>query len=54
MTTAEHLRWVALSLPETEESTHFKLPAFKVHGKVFVVIEKDQTSAISAPDQRLR
>jgi hypothetical protein len=37
----------ALALPETEEVTHFRLPAFKVRGKLFAGPCKDGTVIVS-------
>ncbi|MBO1330179.1 MmcQ/YjbR family DNA-binding protein [Streptomyces sp. VRA16 Mangrove soil] len=41
MTTMHRLRTGALALPETEEGTHFGMPAFSVRGKGFVSLAKD-------------
>jgi hypothetical protein len=40
------LRDWALALPETEESTHFGLPTFKVRGKPFAGPHKDATHVV--------
>lgn len=47
----EQVRAWALALPEAEESTHFRLPAFKVRGKTFVVVQNEGTHVIVHVDQ---
>lgn len=39
----DDIRRHALALPEAEEGTHFRLPAFSVRGKVFAVLQKDDS-----------
>ena len=41
MTTKTQLRKAALALPETEEGTHFGLPAFAVRGRGFASLTED-------------
>jgi hypothetical protein len=36
--TAEEFRAIALSLPDTVESSHFKHPDFRVYGKIFATL----------------
>lgn len=45
MTTPDDVRRMALSLPETEEGTHFRQPSFKVRGKSFAAVEKGDAQA---------
>ncbi len=45
------IRRYAMALPEVSEAQHFKLPAFKVREKVFVVIQKGSTHAIVSVDE---
>ncbi len=46
MSTAEDVRRLALALPEAEEDTHFRLPAFRVRGKVFAVLQSDNYAVL--------
>ncbi|HVH48238.1 MAG TPA: MmcQ/YjbR family DNA-binding protein, partial [Labilithrix sp.] len=41
MTTAAQMRKLALSMPETEESSHFEKPDFRVNGKIFAGLSRD-------------
>ena len=45
------IRRYAMALPEVSEAQHFKLLAFKVRDKVFVVIQKGNTHAIVSVDE---
>jgi hypothetical protein len=45
------IRRYAMALPEVSEAKHFKLPAFKVRDKSFVVIQKGSTHAIVSVDE---
>ena len=45
------IRRYAMAFPEVSEAQHFKLPAFKVRDKVFVVIQKGSTHAIVSVDE---
>ena len=45
------VRRYAMALPEVSEAQHFKLLAFKVRDKVFVVIQKGNTHAIVSVDE---
>jgi hypothetical protein len=47
----DDLRGFATALPEVEETTHFRLPTFKVRGRPFAGLEKSATHAIVAVDQ---
>jgi hypothetical protein len=38
MVSAERLREIALSLPETVELDHHGFPSFRVHGKIFATL----------------
>lgn len=40
MITLDDIRGYAMALPEVEEGTHFRMPAFRVRGKGFVGLEK--------------
>lgn len=47
-------RDLALSLPETEEKSHFKKPDFRVRNKIFAVLHEDKWAMVvkfSAADQ---
>lgn len=48
MTTTDDIRRWASVLPEVEETSHhlFHVPAFKVRGKTFVGMGKDETTAV--------
>lgn len=48
----EDIRRAATALPGVEEDTHFNLPAFKVNGKVFVVLQEGRHHAILHVDER--
>lgn len=41
MVTLDDIRKIVMGLPEVEESTHFRLPSFKIHDNTFVVVQKD-------------
>ncbi|MCA9518798.1 MAG: MmcQ/YjbR family DNA-binding protein [Myxococcales bacterium] len=41
MITLDDYRRIALSLPETEERSHFEQPDFRVKGKIFATMHKD-------------
>jgi hypothetical protein len=41
VSTPDDLRRIALALPGVEETTHFRLPAFRVKDKVFAVLQPD-------------
>lgn len=41
MPTLDDVRDAALALPDTIEKTHFYMPAFRVHDKLFVSVTKD-------------
>lgn len=43
MATPDDVRGYATALPEVEETTHFRMPAFKVRGKGFAGLEKGET-----------
>ncbi len=47
----DDLRSYATALPEVEETTHFRLPTFKVRGRPFAGLEKAATHAIVAVDE---
>ena len=42
MITIESARKAALSLPETEEKSHFDIPDFRVKNKIFATIHTDK------------
>lgn len=46
LSTADGLRRLALALPEVEEHTHFRLPAFKLRGKVLAVLQSDRHAVL--------
>lgn len=46
MITLDDIRRLALALPETEEHTHYRLPAFRVGGKTFVVVKPSRARAL--------
>lgn len=52
--TANEFRALALSFPETEESSHMSHPDFRVGGKIFATIAPDgeQGMAKLTPDQQ--
>lgn len=45
MTTAAQFRKLALSMPETEEKSHFEQPDFRVKGKIFCGLSRDGETA---------
>lgn len=44
--TLDDLRRAACRLPDVTETTHFRLPAFTVRGKAFLVLQQGDTHAI--------
>jgi hypothetical protein len=46
MSTRDELRDHAKTLPEVEEGTHFRLPAFRVRGSVFAVLQPDDYAVL--------
>jgi hypothetical protein len=46
VSTADDLRSHAKTLPEVEEGTHFRLPAFRVRGSVFAVLQTDDYAVL--------
>jgi hypothetical protein len=42
MATAAQMRRLALGLPETEEKSHFEQPDFRVCGKIFAGLSRDE------------
>ncbi|MET8468514.1 MmcQ/YjbR family DNA-binding protein [Streptomyces sp. NPDC006422] len=54
MTTRTQLRKAALALPETEEGTHFGLPAFTVRGQGFASVTKDGYVQLRLPPEAVR
>lgn len=46
MVTAAQLRKLALSLPETEERSHFEQPDFRVRNKIFAGLSKDEKQGV--------
>jgi hypothetical protein len=46
VSTADDLRAHAQTLPEVEEGTHFRLPAFRVRGSVFAVLQADDYAVL--------
>jgi hypothetical protein len=46
MSTVEQLRDHAGTLPEVEEGTHFRLPAFRVRESVFVVLQPNDYAVL--------
>jgi hypothetical protein len=48
MTTTEEIRRWAMALPEVEEASHFRFhtPVFRVRGRAFVGLGKDETTAV--------
>ena len=46
MTTVAQLYDLAAALPEVERGTHFRLPAFRVRDKVFVVVQSDDYAVL--------
>jgi hypothetical protein len=46
MVTAAQMRKLALSLPETEERSHFEQPDFRVRNKIFAGLDKDEKQGV--------
>ena len=46
MITLDDIRRYATAFPEVEETTHFRLPTFKVKGKPFAGVEKGAETAV--------
>ncbi|MDQ0874016.1 hypothetical protein QFZ77_002675 [Paenibacillus sp. V4I3] len=46
MVTADEIRSIALSFPETEEHDHWDKPSFHVRSKIFAVIQPDGVSLV--------
>ncbi|NRF90684.1 MmcQ/YjbR family DNA-binding protein [Paenibacillus frigoriresistens] len=46
MVTADEIRSIALSLPETEEHDHWEKPSFRVRSKIYAVIQPDGVSLV--------
>lgn len=46
------IRRRAMALPEVSEATHFKLPAFKVRDKAFVVIQAGTHAIVSVNESQ--
>jgi hypothetical protein len=46
MTTPAQLRDQALALPEVQEGTHFRLPAYRVGDAVFLVLQSDEYAVL--------
>jgi hypothetical protein len=48
MTTTEEIRRWAMELPEVEETSHFRfgVPVFKIRGRTFLGMGKDETTAV--------
>lgn len=44
--TPNQLRQFALSLPETEEKSHFEHASFRVRNKIFATLSEDETEAV--------
>jgi hypothetical protein len=52
--TWEDVRRIALSLPETEESTSYRQPAFKINGRPFVNTSREEGAiATRAPEEEV-
>ncbi|MFF4879543.1 MmcQ/YjbR family DNA-binding protein [Micromonospora sp. NPDC000668] len=51
MITLDDIRRLTLALPETEERTHYRLPAFQVNGKTFVVVKPGKAQALLHVDE---
>lgn len=50
--TAEDVRKIALSMPETAEKLAWGMPTFRVAGKMFVTLPEDETSfAVRCPKE---
>lgn len=46
MVTAAQMRKLALSLPETEERSHFQQPDFRVRNKIFAGLYENETQGV--------
>lgn len=48
MATTDDIRRWAMALPEVEETSHFRfhVPVFKVHGRTFLGLGQDETTAV--------
>jgi hypothetical protein len=46
--TADEFRAIALSFPETEESSHMNHPDFRVRGKIFATLSGDHTKGMAS------
>lgn len=51
MITLDDIRRYATAFPEVEETTHFRLPTFKVKGKPFAGVEKGGRTAVVSVGQ---
>jgi hypothetical protein len=51
MITIDDVRRLALAQPDAEEHTHYRLPAFQVRGKTFVVVKPNQSKALLHVDK---
>ncbi|MGW0823483.1 MmcQ/YjbR family DNA-binding protein [Streptomyces sp. NPDC002845] len=52
MLDAEHVRRIALSLPDTMEKIAWSMPTFRVSGKMFATLPEDETSiAVRCPKE---
>lgn len=51
MITLDDIRRIATAFPEVEETTHFRLPGFKVRGKPFAGVEKGAATAVFSVGQ---
>jgi hypothetical protein len=51
MITLDDVRRLALALPETAEHVHYRLPAFQVNGKTFVVVKPGKARALLHVDE---
>lgn len=47
----DEIRGYAMALPEVEEGTHFRMPAFKVRGKGFAGLDRRNTHLTVAVDE---
>ena len=52
--TAEEFREIALSFPESEESSHMNHPDFRVRGKIFATLGPDESWGMAklTPEQQ--
>lgn len=48
LTTTDDIRHLAVALPEVEEASHFRfhVPAFKVRGRTFLGMGREETTAV--------